>query len=77
MIIPAMISDICTAVVGPYFRLGVHEGSATLLIEVFAKPPHIAWLIGREGQMVRALQVIAEAAGKREDVQVYLRLEEE
>lgn len=75
--IPALLSDICTAIVGPHFRLGVHEGSETVLVEIFAASPYIGQLIGREGQMARALRDIATVAGWRQGLRVYVRVCEE
>lgn len=77
MTIPSLITEICTAIVGSHFRLGVYEGSDTLLLEVFAPSSHIGWLIGHDGQTVKALQDIAIRAGYRDGIWVYLRVYDE
>jgi predicted RNA-binding protein YlqC (UPF0109 family) len=73
----ALISDICTAIVGDHFRLVVKQGDATVLVEIFAPWSSTGALIGREGQLVEALRVVLTAAGYQIGHRVYVRVEVE
>jgi predicted RNA-binding protein YlqC (UPF0109 family) len=78
MTLPDLYADICRAIVGPDFRLVVTQGEVTLLIEVFAKGSESGGpLIGKQGQLVSALRMIARAAGPRCGLRVHVTVEVE
>jgi predicted RNA-binding protein YlqC (UPF0109 family) len=58
-------------------RIVVGRGEQTLLLEVFTRAPDVAYLIGKEGQMVEAMRWVLGIVGVREGLRVYLEVYEE